>query len=293
LIDHIDYDSFGNVILETDAAAGDRYKFTSRELDAETGLYYYRARYYDATIGRFTSEDPLGFGAGDTNLYRYVVNSPLNFTDPTGETSTTERAATQQTTLPLILQKANCLVDSTIKDLAVGTLLGGPALGAVDVSFTIVSCGIFPTSIKMQATFLRLSGELALKLKQVASKGGEVVVELAGKRFTGTFVASARKVVPPPSTVRGIKAAGRFDDTVKSLDEARAAIQKAFPDAVELPPAVAGQPYPSPPPGVKKWFQLHPREPGVGNDLPHLKYADWTTGKKGTGGSWGHIFFQE
>jgi hypothetical protein len=154
-------------------------------------LYYYRARYYDATIGRFTSEDPLGLSAGDANLYRYVGNSPLNFTDPTGETSTTERAATQQTTLPLILHKANCLVDSTIKDLAVGTLLGGPALGALDVSFNIVSCGIFPTSIKMQATFLRLSGDLAVKLKRAASAGAEVVVELAGKRFKGTFEAFA------------------------------------------------------------------------------------------------------
>jgi hypothetical protein len=98
---------------------------------------------------------------------------------------------------------------------------------------------------------------------------------------------------PKTSTVKGIKAAGRFDDTVRTLEEARAAIKKAYPDAVELPPAVAGQPYPSPPPGVKKWFQLHPPEPGAGNNLPHFKYADWTKGKKGTGGSWGHIFFRE
>jgi RHS repeat-associated protein len=54
-------------------------------LDGETGLYYYRARYYDPTMGRFISEDPLGFGAGDTNLYRYVGNSSTMATDPTGE----------------------------------------------------------------------------------------------------------------------------------------------------------------------------------------------------------------
>ncbi|MFO0261303.1 MAG: hypothetical protein ACK53V_06710, partial [Planctomycetota bacterium] len=80
---------------------------------------------------------------------------------------------------------------------------------------------------------------------------------------------------------------------VKSLDDALATIRKAMPDAVELPRAVAGHPYPSPPPGVKKWFQIHPPEPGVGNNLPHIKFADWTNGKKGTGGSWGHIFFPE
>jgi RHS repeat-associated protein len=56
-----------------------------RELDRETGLYYYRARYYDPKVGRFISEDPIGFSAGDTNLYRYVGNNPTNYTDPTGE----------------------------------------------------------------------------------------------------------------------------------------------------------------------------------------------------------------
>ncbi len=78
------YSSFGNVLAETTAALSDRYRFTGREYDAVSGLYYYRARYYDATAGRFLSEDPVGFAAGDFNLYRYVGNSPLNATDPSG-----------------------------------------------------------------------------------------------------------------------------------------------------------------------------------------------------------------
>jgi hypothetical protein len=45
---------------------------------------YYRARYYDPGVGRFISEDPIGFDGGDPNLYRYVGNSPINFTDPSG-----------------------------------------------------------------------------------------------------------------------------------------------------------------------------------------------------------------
>jgi RHS repeat-associated protein len=59
------------------------YRFTGREWDREIGLYYYRARYYSHTTGRFTGEDPLGFIAG-TNLYGYVLNNPLSFTDPVG-----------------------------------------------------------------------------------------------------------------------------------------------------------------------------------------------------------------
>jgi hypothetical protein len=91
--------------------------------------------------------------------------------------------------------------------------------------------------------------------------------------------------------VRGIQAPGRYDAVVSSEDEARHLLQQAMPDAVELPAAKEGQPYPTPPGGCKKWFQLHPAEPHVGHDRPHFKYADWTRGKKGSGGSWGHVFF--
>ncbi len=59
--------------------------FTSREYEPETGEYYYRARYYDPKAGRFLSEDPIGFQGGDYNLYRYVNNNPIKFTDPSGE----------------------------------------------------------------------------------------------------------------------------------------------------------------------------------------------------------------
>jgi hypothetical protein len=90
--------------------------------------------------------------------------------------------------------------------------------------------------------------------------------------------------------IKGIKAPGRFDATVASEAEARRLVQTALPHATEVPPAVPGA-YPKPAPGVKAWFQVQPAEPSAGNDLPHVKYEDWTGGKKRTGGSWGHIFF--
>ena len=91
--------------------------------------------------------------------------------------------------------------------------------------------------------------------------------------------------------VRGVGAAGKYDATVGSEAEARGIVQQALPHAVELPPAFTGQPYPNPPKGVKAWFQVQPAESDVGNMLPHIKYADWTRGKKASGGSWGHLFF--
>jgi RHS repeat-associated protein len=72
------------VLTETTPANGDRFKYTAREWDSDIGLQYNRARYYDPKAGRWTSEDPTGFRAGDANLYRYVRNSPLLMLDPTG-----------------------------------------------------------------------------------------------------------------------------------------------------------------------------------------------------------------
>jgi RHS repeat-associated protein len=84
VVDHLRYDSFGRVLSESSPSVGDRFKYTGREYDSATGLYYYRARYYDPATGRFLSQDPLGFGGDDENLYRYVGNDPVNLTDPSG-----------------------------------------------------------------------------------------------------------------------------------------------------------------------------------------------------------------
>jgi RHS repeat-associated protein len=82
--DAIDYTAFGAVNFETSATYGGHIKYTGREYDAATGLYDYRARYYDPATGRFTTNDPLDFGAGDTNLSRYVFNYVTGATDPSG-----------------------------------------------------------------------------------------------------------------------------------------------------------------------------------------------------------------
>ena len=80
---HRVFDSFGNPTQSiTDGFA---YGYTGREYDAATSLQYNRDRWYDTRVGRFLSEDPTGFNAGDTNLSRYVFNDPTTNRDPSGD----------------------------------------------------------------------------------------------------------------------------------------------------------------------------------------------------------------
>jgi RHS repeat-associated protein len=77
------YSPFGKVAV-AGSQSENPYKFTAREDDG-TGFYYYRARYYSPEQKRFISEDPLGFGGGDTNIQAYVGGNPVNAIDPSGE----------------------------------------------------------------------------------------------------------------------------------------------------------------------------------------------------------------
>ena len=80
----VQYDTFGHISLQTGSVELGRYTWTGRELDSVTGLQYNRARWYDPQLGRWISQDPMGFAAGDSNLYRYVNNKPVMSTDPSG-----------------------------------------------------------------------------------------------------------------------------------------------------------------------------------------------------------------
>ena len=84
VINQIVYDSYGKLLAESNDSFPTRYLFTSREFDRDVQMQYSRARYYEATIGRFISQDPIRFEATDNNLYRYVGNTPANFIDPSG-----------------------------------------------------------------------------------------------------------------------------------------------------------------------------------------------------------------
>jgi RHS repeat-associated protein len=90
-IEKYTYDVFGkpkitdwNGNVRTQSAYGNRFMFTGREYLSTLGIYDYRTRAYHPGLGRFLQTDPIGFAAGDINLFRYVGNNPVNYTDPFG-----------------------------------------------------------------------------------------------------------------------------------------------------------------------------------------------------------------
>ncbi|HXH76167.1 MAG TPA: RHS repeat-associated core domain-containing protein [Bacteriovoracaceae bacterium] len=98
LIQHYSYSSYGKIVSIKDVVGVDisdsapfknRYSYTNREFDEESGLYYYRARYFDPGIGRFISEDPhpgiLSIPSTYSSSYVYGLNNPIRYTDPSGE----------------------------------------------------------------------------------------------------------------------------------------------------------------------------------------------------------------
>jgi len=90
-VEYYEYNVFGEPtiwdvntmeIVES-SVVGNPYMFTGREYDSETDLYYYRARYYRPSIGRFLQPDPIGY-VDSYNLYTYCGNNPPNWIDPWG-----------------------------------------------------------------------------------------------------------------------------------------------------------------------------------------------------------------
>ncbi|MFP4351062.1 MAG: RHS repeat-associated core domain-containing protein, partial [Desulfococcaceae bacterium] len=84
VVKQIDYDTFGNIIADTAPLFDIPFGFAGGLHGRDTGLVRFGFRDYDPDSGRWTAKDPIGFAGGDTDLYGYCLNDPVNLSDPKG-----------------------------------------------------------------------------------------------------------------------------------------------------------------------------------------------------------------
>jgi len=84
VIKSVEYDSFGNILSDSNPAFAVPFGFAGGLHDRDSGLVRFGYRDYDPDVGRWTAKDPILFAGGDTDLYGYVLNDPINWVDPWG-----------------------------------------------------------------------------------------------------------------------------------------------------------------------------------------------------------------
>ncbi len=168
------YAQFGGTTVS--GASANPFQFTGRENDG-TGLYYYRARYYDPVRSRFLREDPLGF-AGGSNYFAYVGNNPTRFTDPAGLLAST-----------LLLRGASILfrTGATAEEIAVQARLFDSIVGGVSA----IAGRELPASIRS----LEVPGVSGLTVgtaaEVISGYGGVRTITFAGTVANASGIAGA------------------------------------------------------------------------------------------------------
>jgi RHS repeat-associated protein len=152
------------------------FAFTGREWDPETGLYFYRSRYYDSKLGRFISEDLIRFDGGE-NFYAYVTDSPTNSVDPFGfcglggcnsKMSPTPREPAPPSCIAPVDYPCDCpLVETYDEELYKACLCSGGAAGGRNPSgghgtaYYSKKCPINRTRMRSKADIIRPQGARA------------------------------------------------------------------------------------------------------------------------------------
>ncbi len=193
------YDSFGQIV-DGVGVLENPYTYAGREFDPESDLYYYRARYYDATVGRFLTEDPISFGGG-SNFYLYTLNNPINFTDPSGLCAAPDQEDCAEQLVNELLDRElfsdpEILSRNDIQELKIGVgqhqtifqrLFGGShdkATFEITFNKNIVPAVVFP-----QIKTLHQTGE-----KEFRGNLGPLALELGFKNGVSGDVDSSRTV---------------------------------------------------------------------------------------------------
>ncbi|MEK4063788.1 MULTISPECIES: RHS repeat-associated core domain-containing protein [unclassified Paenibacillus] len=201
------YDEWGNITSQTEGIQNS-FKYAGEIYDAETGLYYLRARYYDPSIGRFLNEDTVE-GQIDNplsqNLYTYVSNNPLIYTDPSGHQLSP--TGTGYSNKKMIQHCMNVGAGTCWNEFRAGTIEASIAVAdflVVDDINTILN----PNASSFDKTLAAANFIPIAKL----FKGGRLIVKLASKEG---------RQIERAITFTGIGVKKTLESTLKSYEQAR------------------------------------------------------------------------
>ena len=158
-------DGDGN-LLPSGSAVSNRFMFTGREYAAAFGFYEYRARAYHPGLGRFMSEDPKLFDAGDFNLFRYCHNDPIDFTDPMGLDTMANAMAIAEAIVP-----GQYEYNQMVASFQSGNYGNAAGWGVTWVSSAVVGVVSGTTSTRAQAGFR--AARAAMAERQIAGVIGK------------------------------------------------------------------------------------------------------------------------
>ncbi|MEM9187622.1 MAG: RHS repeat-associated core domain-containing protein [Myxococcota bacterium] len=139
-VERMTYDEWGNVTSSLGAFSTQPFGYAGGLHDIDTGLIQFNARDYDPVTGRWTAKDPAGFGGGDSNLYAYVGNEPVNHLDPLGRFSITDVDISEDSALVRTANFLNGFADHITRQWWAPDGLVRPILDAGGVSDIIDEC---------------------------------------------------------------------------------------------------------------------------------------------------------
>jgi RHS repeat-associated protein len=257
-ISYEEYTPYGNTTYQAVRSHGEsakRYRYTAKERDEESGLYYHGARYYAPWIGRWAQCDPL-YLKDATNVYIYALNNPVIAKDPTGGPvwlipvviylgwRALESAA--ETGVEAGIAKATGDKDFSaggtfVKNMAVNTVVG-LIPGAVEAKLT-TKAAIYTAKLAVRtggdATYdtLRGKGTLSENLIKsgVGNVGGDLVaggVKKLGGAVVKKFTKSADEVSEAATQGTTHTASKEAADTAKQVSESAPKVEKAVAAAV-------------------------------------------------------------
>jgi RHS repeat-associated protein len=134
VVKRIDYDSFGNIIADSNPEFRMPFGFAGGLYDPDTELVRFGFRDYDPDVGRWTTKDPIFFAGGDTDLYGYCISNPVNFIDPDGMRLTVSQQV-KVSVISGIGSAAGYIVGGLVGAPTLGGALGGAVAGAIAAKF--------------------------------------------------------------------------------------------------------------------------------------------------------------